>query len=471
MSGKENSSELEVTKAAANLILDLPRSFMASVLTEWQCIEELCMLDTAFCSKIRREEFLAMYDSDSFVVLDAPFFNSEVIIEWLVLKKIRIRHIDIPATICTMDAATRRAFFMQTGQFIVRINCHNCRGDTSSFLGEVAKYCPNVLKFYATNCELDKSLRHVLNTCKQIEQLRLDRCIGITKQYFKDLDCPAMKIILLPDIVTDDIIIEMAKSFKNVIKLDIHSSFKLTNKGLNAVAKHCSKLQAIGLFLSSLITDASIVKLAQSCTALTILDICYCTKISDKAFVEITTSCKHLQKLFMHGNSAINDSTMLALAQGVCPLTLLYMMECPNITDVGMNALASACAQPDSILQKSLKSIYLSSNDNVTADAINNLIMKCKGLIEISLCTMDIDDLTLNLIANNSPGLQRLNLLYSTGFTEKGVFYLANHCTELRLFIVDNPVVTALACALWKRFSPNLTFSSDRSSLAYSILT
>jgi hypothetical protein len=92
--------------------------------------------------------------------------------------------------------------------------------------------------------------------------------------------------------------------------LNLWKCSKITNNGLNAVAKNCLKLKELDLNQNENITDLCLFEIARNCLNLKILNLLNCTKITNNGLIAVTIKCLKLEELDCNYDSGFSNENV-----------------------------------------------------------------------------------------------------------------------------------------------------------------
>lgn len=143
----------------------------------------------------------------------------------------------------------------------------------------------NCLYYLLQGCYVgDKGLAAVGECCKQLEDLNLRFCEGLT----------------------DTGLIELALGCGKTLKsLGVAACVKITHESLEAVGSHCKSLETLSLD-SEFIHNKGVTAVAQGCPELKVLKL-QCINVTDEALIAVGTSCSSLELLALYSFQQFTD--------------------------------------------------------------------------------------------------------------------------------------------------------------------
>ena len=80
-------------------------------------------------------------------------------------------------------------------------------------------------------------------------------------------------------------------------QLNVSNCNRVTDKGMASIARHCSRLRRLTVSRCVSLTAKSFHLIAKHCTQLQELDASYCDQLTDKVLLQIARRCSHLSKV------------------------------------------------------------------------------------------------------------------------------------------------------------------------------
>lgn len=251
--------------------------------------------------------------------------------------------------------------------------------------------------------------------------------------------------------------------------LNVAGCEKVSDDGVEILAKHCTQLQSIDLSGCCRVRDRAVYAISKV-TRLQHIALDGCAEVTDKAFLQLAIGVTELKSLSIKGcssiteeglrfmrempvpwgtrnhqnfsnletlrvgqNSNISDEFIIMVA-GVCPkLRTLELTACPLVC--GDEAMSMLGSLPD------LADVTLEALPRVSDEGIQQFFRgpPRRELQNLSLveCTK-VTDVSLKCIAKNARGLRQLRLDKNICVTDRGLGYLAKGLKTLRLLQATN---------------------------------
>ena len=145
--------------------------------------------------------------------------------------------------------------------------------------------------------------------------------------------------------------------------------------------------------------------------------------LEDRAITTIVLNCQKLKEVEITGCNELSRDSFIALGQ--LAITSLTVCKCKNLFKNVELAELSGC-------YKSLKSLYISSCDNLTDALMAGMAKCCCDLLSLTIVCCDyITDAALIAVAENCSKLEMLETVQYY-FSDVAIFRIAKCCPQLR---------------------------------------
>ena len=187
---------------------------------------------------------------------------------------------------------------------------------------------------------VEPSTLKLIGGCKNLQDLNLSECNGVTDQVIK-------------------VIVE---GCTGMLYLNI-SHTSVTDLGMKDVGRNCASLQNLSVRNCSRVSERGIHSLAigKAGRKLTYFDMSYCSQVNLPGYHSIAKGMINLHTLVLNGNFPLNDGPVIVLVQKLTKLHTLKLKNCPNLKDTGMKYLAEC---------KTLKTLELEENHHLSDQSI-----------------------------------------------------------------------------------------------------
>ncbi|OAY41574.1 F-box/LRR-repeat protein 3 [Manihot esculenta] len=271
----------------------------------------------------------------------------------------------------------------------------------------------------------DNSLTVISNTCKDsLRSIDLSRSRFFSYNGLMSLalNCKNLVEIDLSNATElRDAAAAAVAEAKNLERLRLGRCKLITDMGIGCIAVGCKKLRLISLKWCLGVTDLGVELIALKCKEIRILDLSY-LPITNKCLPSIL-KLQNLEDLVMEGCFGIDDDSLAVLKDGCKSLKTLDMSSCQNISHVGLSSLISGAG--------GLEELTLAYGSPVTP-ALANSLRSLSALQSVKLdgCIVTTDG--LKAVANCVVSLRELSLSKCLGVTDEGLSYLVTKHRELR---------------------------------------
>ena len=198
----------------------------------------------------------------------------------------------------------------------------------------LASACPNLkhVDFRGTRLT-DTGVVHIASGCSDLRSFDASQCTQVSDVGIKAL----------------------VHHCANLTRLSLKHT-NLSNEGLTHIGRKCAALHTLIIEGCSLVTDAGIKALVSGCVKLATLDLSE-TKVTNKGLEYIARKCSELTSLGLCKCSKVSDDGVKALALKCSKLHSVDLSS-TSVTDFGVDALISTCAN--------LMSLKLDKCENVS---------------------------------------------------------------------------------------------------------
>ena len=196
-------------------------------------------------------------------------------------------------------------------------------------------------------------------------------------------------------------------------------------------------LRLLNLMNAHKISDVGIDSVAKASKHLQYLDISECARLTDESVKSLTTHCTNLKELNLSGIVELTDNSLLMLSTYCKNLSVLDLCDVGNVTDKGIDSLAKGC--------RFLTQLDLSLCVNITNKSLLSLSTYCKYLSKLSLfwCDLITDEGIKMLCTNGCDKLQDVDISRCSSLTNKAVTLIVKHCNHIvNLDVCENHWIT-----------------------------
>jgi hypothetical protein len=238
---------------------------MRFFLNTWIEVKNICYLDSAFCNKNQKKNFLNSLNKlviigcfcDEFDLSECIKTNTELYLGWILKKNIFLNHL------CTHQWNKK---ILDLFQIVLN--------NSEPFLKSLT------FNFKHYNIE-KKILSEILNSKK------LKNLIELSFIHFKYVNL---------SVINDFSLVAISENCLNLKMLNLEGCFRITDNDLMELSKNCSKLEKLNLKNFIHINDRSITAISNNCSNLKSLNLSFCPGITDTSVITVTKNCLKLKK-------------------------------------------------------------------------------------------------------------------------------------------------------------------------------
>ncbi|KAJ0229859.1 Leucine-rich repeat-containing protein [Hirschfeldia incana] len=236
----------------------------------------------------------------------------------------------------------------------------------------------------------DQGLAALGKFCKQLEELNLQFCKGLT------------------DVGVIELVLCCANSLKSFC---VASLAKVTDSSLKAIASHCKLLEV--LFLDSeCIHDKGVVAVVKGFKRLKSLKL-QCVNVTDATFSAVVDFCVSLERLALYSFQQFTDIGMMSIGKGCKNLKDLTLSDCYFVTNIGLEAVAHGC--------KELTRIDINGCQNIGFPGLKAVGKSCP-----------IGNSALCQIGKGCKSLEKLHIVDCAAIGDTAMCSIAKGCRNLK---------------------------------------
>lgn len=212
----------------------------------------------------------------------------------------------------------------------------------------------------------------------------------------------------------------------NVERVLLSEGCKITDKGLQMIARRCPNITHLQIQFSTTVSNQCLFDFVSKCTNLQHLDITGCNQITS---INLTAGLETPRKLLLQyvdltDCASINDAGLKTIVKN-CPLLIyLYLRRCIQITDAGVKLLPKFCI--------ALKELSVSDCSYVTDFGMYELAKLGATLRYLSVAKSKVSDVGLKYLARRCYKLRYLNSRGCEAISDDSITILARSCPRLR---------------------------------------
>ena len=444
---------MENHHSISSILRNLPLALQDAVLGSWLSNADVCKLDTAFCSKEMRSNFLNLLKSGIIFLHTPKLTKIEEIcswVAWVVQRKVCIGSCHLSSAV-PPDLYMR--FFASACKKLKRVAIFSnheidTRSEYCSMIATIACYCTNITEIQLQNGACLGSLENLLYTNQgSLTVINLMNC-DLSELKIRNIHLPYLKRLFLESYagVSETVVSRFLQAAPN-LEILICESLSTFLPGLRMP----KTLRVLILLNSQQLTDAMFYNIAHTCAQLELVAFCSCPLLTDASLVELALHAKRLSVLYLGANTNFSDAALEAIAVH-CGEHLKHVgiNGCGRITNAGFNRINERCHQ--------LEGMHIGLMEQISTAAVASVLRVNPLLREVTLGSYSEEegDVLLTVISTCCPLLEYLDLYELKGYTEAGVFAVIEACPQLRTLVVDpdNPVITPESRLQWEQQRP-----------------
>lgn len=425
----------------------LPSNISALVIAEYLNLADIVRLDTAYCGKDARNQFISLYREDaclltlkkqSIINFTVPAFL------WFASRSLSVQGLSLHKTWNPSVTDRLIAYVKNCGKSIKFFHPALDRGDTMSVVQfkTILKYCPEmaVIVGIPVSFVTKHAMKVVRTSNRKLMSLTVfqeegsyssDNLSALTELVEGGL--PTLKILRLP--LTEDFgntLEVIAQNCPNLETMEIKDSnayeVVLENgDGILAALSGCTNLEKV-ILPARTVTDAGLRALSM-CSKLTVLELSDNADVTGEGFEAISKGCPQLAELHLTNIKARQDAPRLHTTQ-FHNLQKLALRFCQALRDADISHLAATCPK--------LTDVDLYMCVNLTDISICHLSTGCPSLKQLNMVGVQFTDASFVQLAQTSTQLTHLQCTPYEPFEERvGVLAAFTHLTKLQHLSVE----------------------------------
>ncbi|KAK4703175.1 F-box and leucine-rich repeat protein GRR1, partial [Phenoliferia sp. Uapishka_3] len=250
-------------------------------------------------------------------------------------------------------------------------------------------HCPLLLEVDLISCPLISSLSllQLFRTSHHLRELSLQACTSITDTGFP----PQIPSLLPPPSSTTTLTTTTGteieaplslihepriRQFDHLRYLDLTSLNLISDEAVRGIVKHAPRIRNLILAKCAGLTDDSVEAICGLGKHLHYLHMGHMAAITDSAVMKLARSCTRLRYIDLACCNLLTDMAVFELAAHLPRLKRIGLVRVVNLTDAAIYALFA---------RSTLERIHLSYCDNLTVQAIHELLQHLPRLTHLSL--------------------------------------------------------------------------------------
>lgn len=459
---------------ALDILLALPESLLALVLTSWLKVQDVGCMDAAICATSHRSEFLRQayrhslpYATNEFMDACNEFrqpYKLNGLMCWALARGAAVCTIRVNKELTTANKK-REDYLRQNGSFVRKIlfDENEMNLNIKTTLKDLLKYCPNVINFSCKRTLSVTDYKAFATRWPQLEAIRM--CCGCHANSFRVIgqNCKNLKrfdgnynqengtldawiqLLTMTGATLESVrgeppyqpfnqhlISVVAKCCPNLRSYEVKGIY-LTPGSLRTLMENCPHLTSLET-TNSRMADEGLQVLAELGTGLKTLILTSSGEFTDEGMVAMLKTCTQLQILDLYGVFSLSLPTFRAIGQ-YCPLLEELELSCQEgLTGAGLCAIARGCPR--------LRLVGIGGTA-ITNRGLADLLRTCPRLVSLGLdnCPF-IDEKGLLSIPKLRPEIADLSIAHAD-ISLKGLRTLAKGLKKLRYIDLEGCCTTS----------------------------
>lgn len=230
-----------------DLLCCLPCALSIEILIGWVSLKSIAHLDSAYCSRKRRLQFLLLLRAPGCVIShDVVCKNGQWSpIPWIIRKALKVSELVVSARIL---AAEHQRCLELVGPTLKSI----------TYLKDLplelcAEQCHQLNSLTLDDLDVSTGLRDVLLSNPGLQELRIVPGLQVDPGELLDVSCPNLRLVSIRRqlwssrmIVVDALALKVVSMSASILQLDLQNS-RITDGGLLRIAERCPRLRSLGL--------------------------------------------------------------------------------------------------------------------------------------------------------------------------------------------------------------------------------
>ncbi|KAL1122910.1 hypothetical protein AAG570_003235 [Ranatra chinensis] len=236
--------------------------------------------------------------------------------------------------------------------------------------------------------------------------------------------------------ITNNALFELATRCTNLHHLDLTGCVQISCISVTPGPEPPRRLllQYLDLTDCSAVDDGGLRVIVRNCPQLVYLYLRRCTKITDAGIKFVPSFCSTLRELSVSDCCEVTDFGLYELAKLGATLRYLSVAKCCRVSDAGLKVIARRCYK--------LRYLNARGCEAVSDDAISVLARSCPRLRALDIGKCDVSDAGLRALAESCPNLKKLSVRQCDLITDRGVQCVAYYCRGLQQLNIQDCQIT-----------------------------
>lgn len=405
-----------------DFLTSLPGHLASVVVCEWLSLASIARLDSSYCNQKLRRELLNLLRSVEFIHTHYTGLEDPIMLTWLILRQAHVQSVVVDFR---RDVLVADEYLKFGGPCIQNIELRIL----------ASAQCKNLRYLTHKISHFNDSLWLSLRNNPTLLELRLDQILYHPPPWEPkhSLALPHLQLLSLRNSrCTEKLVVKLVGGAPNLRVIDVFRTYDVTARVLLWLARRCPLQTSHGLGHLNL-EDATITQLCTLCQNLLHLDLCHNVRLSDRGLQSISEHLHCLKSFNIEGCARLTEQSLVHLTELKESIECLYVDAAFLRSDAILAWCLTQCAKCTtfSISQRA----YHNSYDSPSTVLLSSLA----NIVTLSLCEVNVTDVTLCEIGLHCQKLQHLSLYHTVHFhpefTRVGLTVLMQ-CVELKLLLV-----------------------------------
>lgn len=335
-------------------LLSLPLSVLCDVFSARLVEKDLVRLDSANCNSHRRDLWIQILKSNSFVLKNLINITNEKILQWLQKRRIKASSILFRFDQQSLSLSE----YLRFSGSSVR-TAHFTRGDMDRSMHLVGQFCKGLVILKASRrIKLTIGFKDLLQCNPNIQEIWLKNVVCSVAGIFDDLSLHKLRLFCIVDSNCAEGSLWSKTAFSNTLYTVMWGDTKVNTSDLQALFSNCPNLRGLSVHKSHL---------------------------PSKCFECLGGFGSQLYNLSVWGNHNITDTDVLSLSTHFTDLRTLDIQDCNSLTNQSVLYIAEHCGS-------TLKRLHIDirePDDPETERILELFSQKCTVLQYLNVHTID----------------------------------------------------------------------------------
>lgn len=325
--------------------------------------------------------------------------------------------------------------------FLVGRNClhlrklklKGCKQITDEGLDLFSRVCGSLKKLSCGSCSFGaRGVNSILRHCTLLEDLTVKRLRGLVEGPAELIGpgCGKIRRLCLKELFNAQFFGPLIAGSKNLHTLMICRNSGNWDELLDIITEHVVNL--VELHMERLHVSDRGLRAVSRCSSLEVLYVVKTPECTNSGLSAVAEGCRKLRKLHVDGwkSNRIGDEGLIAVAQHCRDLQEVVLIGI-NATAASLDLMASNCL--------GLERLALCNSESVRDPELSCIAVKCHSLKRLCIKGCPISDQGMKNLASGCPHLTKVKLKKCRGVTQETTRWLRKHRPSL-VFSIDHDV-------------------------------